>query len=119
MAEVAVRKDLHRFPAGWSYGPRVAHDFYREAQVCATKNYLPSNRWFSSSNTLLITKQIPIALGIDKLKFNPDGMSALYLPPFQEILDIVKSSGDLTIDHNRRVLIRDITGSDFYKVPAA
>lgn len=95
---------------------RLSQDFY---EACHTKNNLPSDRWFSSSNTLLITKQIPIALAIDKLKFNPDGMSALYLPPFQEILDIVKSSGDLTIDHNRRVLIRDITGSDFYKVPGA
>jgi hypothetical protein len=79
------------------------------------KENLASHRWFSSSLPRLVTKQLFIASGVDKLKFNQDDMAALSLPPFQEIFDIVKSSGDLTIDYNTRVLIRDITGSDFYK----
>ena len=42
-------------------------------------------------------------------------MAALFIPPFKEILDIVKSFGDLSSNDNAKLLRSNIIKSEFYK----
>jgi hypothetical protein len=74
-----------------------------------------NNRRWLSSPPFFVTKLTPIASSPDKIKFNEKNIAVLYLPPFQEILDIVKSHGDLTSDDNTKLLISNITNAEFYK----
>jgi uncharacterized membrane-anchored protein YitT (DUF2179 family) len=55
-----------------------------------------------------------VASCIYEFEFNLKGKAAIWLPPFKEILDIVKSSGDLTLNDNK-VLESNITNSKYYK----